>query len=79
MCDGVPPHGVLESCTAGAGSLLVEFGLLSRLLGDPVYENLARKAVRALWDRRHSRTGLLGVSEWEEAFGLFPTPPPVPH
>ena len=38
----------------------MEFGLLSRLLGDPVYENLARKAVRVLWDHRHPKTGLVG-------------------
>ncbi|WAR63201.1 hypothetical protein PtB15_18B283 [Puccinia triticina] len=50
-------HGVLqgegtETCTAGAGSLLLEFATLSRLLGDPVYENVAKKAFYALWDRR---------------------------
>ncbi|KNE89442.1 hypothetical protein PSTG_17102 [Puccinia striiformis f. sp. tritici PST-78] len=50
-------HGVLpgegtETCTAGAGSLLLEFATLSRLLGDPIYENVARKAFYALWDRR---------------------------
>ena len=60
LCDGVPANGALETCTAGAGTLTVEFGVLSRLLGDPVYENLARKAVRVLWDHRHPHTGLLG-------------------
>ncbi|POV98796.1 hypothetical protein PSTT_14174 [Puccinia striiformis] len=50
-------YGVLsgegtETCTAGAGSLLLEFATLSRLLGDPIYENVARKAFYALWDRR---------------------------
>ncbi|KAI9630071.1 hypothetical protein KEM48_012310 [Puccinia striiformis f. sp. tritici PST-130] len=34
------------------GSLLLEFATLSRLLGDPIYENAARKAFYALWDRR---------------------------
>lgn len=38
----------------------VEFTLLSRLVGDPTYENLARRAVRALWDKRHPVTGLVG-------------------
>ena len=38
----------------------MEFTLLSRLIGDPMYENLARRAVRALWDRRHPVTGLVG-------------------
>ena len=60
MCTGVPLDGVVEGCIAGMGTLTVEFGLLSRLLGDPVYENLARRAVEKLWDLRHPRTGLLG-------------------
>lgn len=52
-------HGVVsgegtETCTAGAGSLLLEFATLSRLLGDPMYENVAKKAFYALWDRRSS-------------------------
>ena len=49
-----------ETCTAGAGTMLLEFGILSRLLGDPVFENLARKAVAALWKYRSQKTGLLG-------------------
>jgi len=52
-------HGVVsgegtETCTAGAGSLLLEFATLSRLLGDPIYENVAKRAFYALWDRRSS-------------------------
>lgn len=50
----------VETCTAGAGSLVVEFGLLSRLLKDPVYEDHARKASRTLWNLRSKTTGLLG-------------------
>jgi mannosidase alpha-like ER degradation enhancer 1 len=50
----------METCTAGAGTLTLEFILLSRLLDDPVYEGVARKAVRAIWDRRHPWTGLVG-------------------
>ena len=50
----------IETCTAGAGTLSVEFTLLSRLVGDPTYENLARRAVRTLWDKRHPETGLVG-------------------
>ena len=60
LCHGVPLEGVLEGCTSGMGTLTVEFGLLSRLLGDPTYENIARNVVRVLWDYRHPRTGLLG-------------------
>jgi len=40
--------------------------LLSRLLGDPVYESLARRAVRAIWERRHKFTGLVGEKEKED-------------
>ena len=61
LCEGLPNPSYTETCTAGAGTLTVEFGLLSRLLGDPVYENLARQAVRSLWSKRHVKTGLLGL------------------
>ncbi|WVQ80984.1 hypothetical protein IAT38_003091 [Cryptococcus sp. DSM 104549] len=49
----------IETCTAGAGSLLLEFGVLSRLTGDPRYEAVAHKAFLALWNRR-SDHNLLG-------------------
>lgn len=49
-----------STCTAGAGSLLLEFGILSRLLGDPVFESVARRAARTLWYLRSENTGLLG-------------------
>lgn len=55
-CDWCATH----TCTAGAGSLLLEFGMLSRLLGDPVYEAVARRAAKALWVARAKGTGLLG-------------------
>uniref|UniRef100_A0A8C6WKL0 alpha-1,2-Mannosidase n=1 Tax=Neogobius melanostomus TaxID=47308 RepID=A0A8C6WKL0_9GOBI len=57
---GVPPDSINETCTAGAGSLLVEFGILSRLVGDSTFEWVARRAVRALWKLRSNETGLLG-------------------
>lgn len=41
--------------------MLLEFGMLSRLLQDPVYEGVARRAVKALWDLRSKNTGLLGI------------------
>ena len=46
-------------CTAGAGTLLLEFGLLSRLTGDQTYHTAALQALRSLWSRR-SPIGLLG-------------------
>ncbi|KAJ6668259.1 hypothetical protein lerEdw1_015636 [Lerista edwardsae] len=57
---GVPSGSDNETCTAGAGSLLVEFGILSRLLGDSTFEWVARRAVKALWSLRSNDTGLLG-------------------
>ena len=44
--------GRTTTCTAGGGSLLLEFSLLSRLLGDPIYEIYARRAVAGLYSRR---------------------------
>ena len=51
-----------DTSTAGAGSLSLEFSILSRLLGDPVYELVARRAVHSLWAKRNNVTGLLGLS-----------------
>ncbi|OAQ32327.1 glycoside hydrolase family 47 protein [Linnemannia elongata AG-77] len=48
-----------ETCVAGAGSLLLEFGVLSRLTGDSSYEAAAKKALLELWKRR-SKIGLMG-------------------
>eukprot|EP00118_Oscarella_pearsei_P011592 m.78695 g.78695 ORF g.78695 m.78695 type:complete len:576 (+) comp36114_c0_seq9:62-1789(+) len=59
---GVPSPSRNDTCTSGAGSLLVEFGILSRLIGDPVYEGYARRAVDTLWEKRDPETGLLGNS-----------------
>ncbi|KAI9244605.1 glycoside hydrolase [Helicostylum pulchrum] len=56
---GVPPTETTETCTAGAGSLILEFGVLSRLTGDPTYENAAKRALKAVWSRR-SNINLLG-------------------
>jgi len=49
-----------DTSTAGAGSLSLEFGILSRLIGDPTYERVARRAVTSLWSKRNNVTGLLG-------------------
>ncbi|KAF4552722.1 putative glycosyl hydrolase family 47 protein 3 [Elsinoe fawcettii] len=50
---------VTETCSAGAGSLVLEFTVLSRLTGDERFENLAKKAFWAVWERRTS-AGLIG-------------------
>ncbi|KAB8360954.1 hypothetical protein FH972_024686 [Carpinus fangiana] len=51
---------ITETCSAGAGSLVLEFSLLTRLTGDVRYEQLARRAFYAVWDRR-SAIGLIGA------------------
>lgn len=38
--DGVPEGETTVTCTAGVGTYIVEFGTLSRLTGDPVYEEV---------------------------------------
>lgn len=38
---GVPPDETTITCTAGIGTFVLEFGTLSRLTGDPVYEEVS--------------------------------------
>uniref|UniRef100_A0A2C9JWC8 alpha-1,2-Mannosidase n=1 Tax=Biomphalaria glabrata TaxID=6526 RepID=A0A2C9JWC8_BIOGL len=56
---GVPKGETTVTCTAGVGTFIVEFGALSRLTGDPIFEKAAIRAIRALWKFR-SPLGLLG-------------------
>eukprot|EP01136_Pigoraptor_vietnamica_P045920 Opistho-1_new@24500 len=46
------------TCTACAGTILLEFGALSRLTGNATYEAKARRAMRSLWDKHAN--GLVG-------------------
>ncbi|XP_052067017.1 ER degradation-enhancing alpha-mannosidase-like protein 2 [Mytilus californianus] len=56
---GVPKGETTVTCTAGVGTFLIEFGTLSRLTGDPVFEKVAMRALRALWNTR-SPIGMVG-------------------
>ncbi|KAH6853551.1 glycosyl hydrolase family 47-domain-containing protein [Chaetomium sp. MPI-CAGE-AT-0009] len=56
--DG-PPE-ITETCSAGAGSLVLEFTVLSRLTGDHRFEQLAKRAFWAVWYRK-SQIGLIGA------------------
>ncbi|CAG5136354.1 unnamed protein product [Candidula unifasciata] len=56
---GVPKGETTVTCTAGIGTFIIEFGTLSRLTGDPVFEKTAIRAIRSLWKYR-SPLGLLG-------------------
>ncbi|KAI3964858.1 hypothetical protein MKW92_031844 [Papaver armeniacum] len=58
-------HGVDDdeskiTSTAGGGTLTLEFGVLSRLTNNPVYEQVTKNAVRGLWSRR-SKLDLVGA------------------
>ncbi|KAJ1977755.1 hypothetical protein H4R35_002172 [Dimargaris xerosporica] len=53
-------RGVVEgeshgTCTAGVGTLLLEFGTLSRLTGDSRFEHVAQDALDAVWAMRSPR------------------------
>jgi mannosidase alpha-like ER degradation enhancer 1 len=71
LIHGVLPGTSNETCTAGAGSLLLEFGVLSRLLNDPTFEEKARRVNEILWEFRNKETGLMGniidiqTGEWK--------------
>ncbi|XP_071558806.1 ER degradation-enhancing alpha-mannosidase-like protein 2 [Temnothorax nylanderi] len=56
---GVPEGETSITCTAGIGTFLLEFGTLSRLTGDPLYEEVAMNAIKAL-HRYRSSIGLVG-------------------
>ncbi|BFG01100.1 ER degradation-enhancing alpha-mannosidase-like protein 2 [Drosophila madeirensis] len=56
---GVPKGETPVTCTAGVGTFLIEFGTLSRLTGNKIYEEVALQAVFALWEHR-SPIGLFG-------------------
>ncbi|KAK8074886.1 hypothetical protein PG997_009549 [Apiospora hydei] len=62
--EGFPE--ITETCSAGAGSLVLEFTVLSRLTGDPRFEQAAKRAFWAVWSRR-SNIGLIGAGVDAEA------------
>lgn len=67
------PIGELtETCSAGAGSLVLEFTTLSRLTRDPRYEQFAKRAFWSVWERR-STLGLIG-SGIDAETGLWTSP-----
>ncbi|KAF8974233.1 alpha mannosidase-like protein [Flammula alnicola] len=62
---GVVKGETLETCTAGAGSLILEFATLSRLTGDDRFEKAAYKAFFGIWNRK-SDLDLVGntINTW---------------
>lgn len=56
---GVPKGETTVTGTAGCGTFLLEFGMLSRLTGDPTFEHAARRALKVLFESR-SKIDLVG-------------------
>ncbi|KAG7910797.1 hypothetical protein KL906_001177 [Ogataea polymorpha] len=48
----VPKSLQKEQCTAGITSLILEFGLLSRLTNDPIFELISRKTFLNMWSSK---------------------------
>lgn len=46
---------------AETGTLILEFGTLSKLTGNPIFHNKAKRALLATYDRRSRKTGLVGL------------------
>lgn len=67
---GVERAETRETCTAGVGTLLLEFGLLSHFTGDPQYFEAVDRAMTKLWGMKSS-IGLFGntfdglTGEWK--------------
>ena len=49
-----------ETCTACAGSMILEFMALSRLSGSSEFEKKANRAMDVIWDARNPNTNLVG-------------------
>ncbi|KAK1155812.1 ER degradation-enhancing alpha-mannosidase-like protein 3 [Acipenser oxyrinchus oxyrinchus] len=50
-----------NTCTACAGTMILEFAALSRLSGEPVFERHARRALDVLWEKRQRGSDLVGT------------------
>jgi mannosidase alpha-like ER degradation enhancer 3 len=49
------------TCTACAGTLILEWATLSRLTGNYLFEQYADRALSYLWGRRHRQSNLMGT------------------
>lgn len=67
--SGVPQGETTVTCTAGVGTFILEFGTLSRLTGDSIFEQVALKALHSLFNHR-SKMGLMG-NHLDVASGLW--------
>lgn len=53
-------NSIQLTCTACAGSMILEFAALSRLSGEKIFEEKASKAMDVLWSARHRQSNLVG-------------------
>ncbi|KAJ1641701.1 hypothetical protein LPJ64_006364, partial [Coemansia asiatica] len=56
---GFDPSETSKTCTAGVGTLLLEFGTLSRLTNETIFEDIAIHALNEMWLER-SKSNLFG-------------------
>ncbi|VDM53030.1 unnamed protein product [Angiostrongylus costaricensis] len=63
LCHGMLDHlkRQKDTCTACSGTMLLEMAALSRLTGNSIYEEKARKAMDFLWRQRHRASDLMGT------------------
>jgi len=54
-------HYFQETCTACAGSMILELAALSRLSGIPIFEEKAHRSMDSLWSLRHRSSNLMGT------------------
>ena len=60
LVGGVPEGETSEACTAAAGSLSLEFGMLSVLTKDARFARASREALRRLYELRSPNFNLFG-------------------
>ncbi|KAJ9536984.1 hypothetical protein OSB04_029717 [Centaurea solstitialis] len=60
LLHGVDKNESKITSTAGGGTLTLEFGVLSRLTNDPIFEQVTKNSVRGIWACR-SRINLVGA------------------
>lgn len=51
----------LETCTSCAGTMILEMAALSRLTGEPIFEEKSHHAMDELWRMRHRSSDLMGT------------------
>ncbi|XP_024114782.1 ER degradation-enhancing alpha-mannosidase-like protein 3 isoform X1 [Oryzias melastigma] len=51
-----------DTCTACAGTIILEFAALSRFTGDSIFETHARRAMDFLWEKRQRNSNLVGTT-----------------